>query len=76
MVCEHGWGGADVVEDDMHVFDFCKKEWSGLKLAATPPPVVRPFISTYGTSLLQFGGALQPPFACKLLTVSGTVSCA
>ena len=75
MVCKHGLGGAGVVEDDMHVFDFCTKEWSALKLVNTPPPVVCPFINTYGSSLLQFGGGLPFPSACMLLTVSGPLSC-
>lgn len=64
MVCEPG---ADEMGNDMHIFDFCKKEWSALKLAGTPPPVGRPFISAYGSSLLQFGGALRP-LACMLLS--------
>lgn len=56
MMCTYS---ADGTEDDMRIFDFCKKEWSALKLAVTPHPVVRPFIDTYGSSLLQFGGGLH-----------------
>lgn len=61
--------GTDEMDNDMHIFDFCEKEWSTLKLAVTPPPVGRPFISTYGSSLLQFGGVLRP-LACMLTTLS------
>ena len=60
QVCTRGVYG---MEDDMRIFDFCKKEWSALKLAVTPPPVQRPFVSAYGSSLLQFGGRLIPLIA-------------
>ena len=60
--------GADEMDNNMYIFDFCKKEWSALKLAVTPP-VVRAFISTYGNSLLQFGGVLRPP-ACMPSTLA------
>ena len=48
---------------DMRIFDFSKKEWTGLKLNVNPPAVHRPFINAHGSSLLLFGGvALSPCF--------------